>query len=238
MLLAALGERRPTADVDLLALQTDKHVTTALAIVREVLSVVCDDGAKFDLGTMRASAIREDAVYSGVRVVVPARVDRARCALRVDMNVGDPVTPAPTLVTYPSLLGKPYSLNGYPLETVLAEKLVTMLDRGELTTRERDFADVLLLIGRHGVASGSLGVAIDATASCRGSERRSLRTALGDLGSRPQRDWTRYLERAGLEAVLPDDYEVAIGRIVAFAENVLLGMLHDVVWDSAERTRR
>ena len=72
-------------------------------------------------------------------------------------------------------------MSGYPLETVLAEKLVTMLDRGELTTRERDFADVLLLIGRHRVSSVSLSTAMEATASHRGSERRSLRTALGDL---------------------------------------------------------
>ena len=180
MLLAALGERRPTADVDVLALQADNDVAVASTIVHEVLNVACDDGVEFDLAAMRASTIREDAIYSGVRVVVPARVDRARCPLRIDMNVGDPVTPAPMLVTYPSLLGKPFPLNGYPLETVLAEKLVTMLDRGELTTRERDFADVLLLIGRHGVASGSLAAAVDATAIYRGSERRSLRTALGD----------------------------------------------------------
>ena len=60
---------------------------------------------------MRASTIREDAIYSGVRVVVPARVDRARCPLRIDMNVGDPVTPAPVLVTYPSLLGQHFPAN-------------------------------------------------------------------------------------------------------------------------------
>lgn len=195
MLLAVLGERRPTADVDVLALQTDNDVTIAEAIVREVLNVVCEDGVEFDLAGMRTRTIREGAIYSGVRVVVPARVDRARCPLRIDINVGDPVTPAPTPVMYPSLLGEPFLLSGYPLETVLAEKLVTMLDRGELSTRERDFADVLLLIGRHAVASSSLAAAINATANYRGSERRTLRTALGNLGSKRQRDWTRFPER-------------------------------------------
>ena len=88
------------------------------------------------------------------------------------------------------------------------------------------------------MASGSLAAAVDATAIYRGSERRSLRTALGDLGSRRQRNWTRFLERAGLDTVIPDDYEVAIEQIIAFAENVLLGTLHDVVWDPTERTWR
>ena len=49
MLLAALGERRPTADVDMLALQLDNDVNSATALVREVLQVTCDDGVEFNL---------------------------------------------------------------------------------------------------------------------------------------------------------------------------------------------
>jgi len=160
MLSAALGERRPTADVDVLALRIENDVTSATTLVREVLGVSCDDGVQFDHAAMRADMIRENALYGGVRIVVPVSLDRARCPVRIDLNVGDPITPAPTQSMYPALLGEPFALIGYPLETVLAEKLVTMLDRGVLTTRERDFADVCLLTNRHSVSSISLSAAI------------------------------------------------------------------------------
>ncbi len=157
--------------------------------------VACDDGVEFNFKNICASTIRDNALYTGVRIGVPARVDRARCPLRIDLNVGDPVTPAPTLVMYPALLGDPFPLIGYPLETVLAEKLVTMLDRGELTTRERDFADNCLLISRHSVSSRSIATEIEATATYRGSRYRSLRVALDDLGSLRQRNWDAFTSR-------------------------------------------
>lgn len=68
MLLAALGERRPTADVDMLALQIDNDVVSATTLVREVLLVTCDDGVEFDLANIRANTIRNAAIYSGVRI--------------------------------------------------------------------------------------------------------------------------------------------------------------------------
>lgn len=81
----------------------------------------------FDTDRLTTRQIRERALYAGVRLVVPATVDRAEHPLRVDVNVGDPVTPAPQRIDYPTLVGEPFDLIGYPIETVLAEKLVTML---------------------------------------------------------------------------------------------------------------
>jgi hypothetical protein len=95
---------------------------------------------------------------------MPASVATAELALKVDVNVGDPVTPAPVEVTYPALLDEPFTLVGYPLATVLAEKLVTMISRGDTTTRDRDFADMWLLTGRHRIGVSALREAIVATA--------------------------------------------------------------------------
>src|SRR2546427_12863037 len=87
-------------------------------------------------------------MYSGVRLAVPARLDRAQVVLRLDVDVGDPVTPEPVEFDYPSLLTGSFRLLGDPLVTVLAEKIVTVVDRGAATTRELDFADVVLLTRR------------------------------------------------------------------------------------------
>lgn len=110
MLLAAFDERRPTADVDFLARQVSNDVDAIAALVREVLAVEIDDGVIFEPSKLRAQVIREADLYPGVRIVVPASVARARHPLRVDVNVGDPVTPAPVEVSYPALLAEPFNV--------------------------------------------------------------------------------------------------------------------------------
>lgn len=107
MLLAAFDERRPTADVDLLAQAIANDVDSISTVVRDVLAADVDDGVTFEPEGLRTQVIRDADPYTGVRITVPARIDRARHPLRVDINVGDPVTPAPVEVSYPSLLGSP-----------------------------------------------------------------------------------------------------------------------------------
>ena len=179
MLLAAFDERRPTADVDLLATAVANDVETISAFMQAVLAIEVDDGVVFERDDLRAQVIRDTDPYTGVRITVPARIDRTRHPLRVDINVGDPVTPAPVDVSYPSLLGDPFEIVGYPLETVLAEKIVTMIDRGDATTRDRDFADVYVLTGRHEVDAEQLAAAIGPQDRDRATRRDRVRKCIG-----------------------------------------------------------
>jgi prevent-host-death family protein len=63
-------------------------------LAREILAVDTDDGVVFESDRLTTELIREEDVYAGVRITVPARIDRAQHPLRIDINVGDPVTPA------------------------------------------------------------------------------------------------------------------------------------------------
>lgn len=235
MLLAAFDERRPTADVDLLAKAIANDIEVISGVVREVLAVEVDDGVTFEPDGLRAQVIRDADPYTGVRITVPARVDRARHPLRIDVNVGDPVTPAPVEVSYPALLQEPFELVGYPLETVLAEKIVTMVDRGDATTRDRDFADVYVLTGRHEVDAEQLAAAIRATGAHRGSDLRPLRSVLVDLATARQPDWTRFLARSGLDDSAPTSFAEAIRAIADFADPILAGEVTTGRWDPALR---
>lgn len=203
MLLAAFDERRPTADVDLLARMVSNDVDTIVALVQEVLAVEVDDGVLFEPEQLRARVIRDADPYAGVRITVPARVARARHPLRVDVNVGDPVTPAPVEVSYPALLAEPFAVVGYPLETVLAEKIVTMVDRGDATTRERDFADVFVLATRHVIDAADLSAAVRATAEHRQSDLRPLRSVLVTLATTRQPDWLPHVSAKNLHEQHP-----------------------------------
>ncbi|MGO8960175.1 MAG: nucleotidyl transferase AbiEii/AbiGii toxin family protein [Streptosporangiaceae bacterium] len=163
-------------------------------------------------------------------------MDRARQPLRIDVNVGDPVTPAPTVVSYPALLGEPFPLLAYPIEAVLAEKLVTIVARGDTTTRDRDFADVLLLAGHHDIDAASLSDAIAATAAFRRVQLHPIGETLVTLGRDRHREWQRLITRAGLAALLPSEFTEAIRQVAAFGDPVITGKATSGHWEH-RRTR-
>lgn len=231
MLLAALEERRPTRDVDLLALSISADASELVELVAGIALIDVDDGVRFRPADATGRLIREQDVYAAVRVTVPCAVASAELSLKVDINVGDPVSPAPVEVTYPALLDVPFTLVGYPLETVLAEKLVTMIDRGDTNTRDRDFADVWLLTRRHGVEARSLRAAIGATAAHRGVALRPIADVLVTFEVDRRLAWRRYIDRAGLGDQVPPALIEVIEAIVAFADPLLIGEVAHATWD-------
>ena len=115
LLMSAFNQRRPTRDVDLLALGIGGDEKTTRDVVREVLSASLVDGLEF-AGGLRSRAIREDDVYAGVRVSVDARLATARVSFHVDINVGDPVVPPPGLTELPRLFAEsPFAYSAIPL---------------------------------------------------------------------------------------------------------------------------
>lgn len=149
VLLAAFGERRPTRDVDLQAEALDNDEDNVRTVICEVANLRLDDGVAFDVDGATAAEIRDVDAYSGVRVTMSSELATARPHFHVDVNVGDPITPAPQELHIPRLLGGEVVVRGYPLVMVHAEKIVTAVARGTVNTRWRDFADVYLLSGRH-----------------------------------------------------------------------------------------
>lgn len=231
MLLSVFGHRRPTRDIDLLAKRTSNEPDVVAALVREIAAISVDDGVVYETSQLTTAIIREQDLYAAVRVAVPAQVDRARQPLRLDVNVGDPVTPPPAVVSYPALLGEPFTILAYPIEAVLAEKLVTIVARGDTTTRDRDFADVLLLAGHHDIDAAALSDAIHATAAFRRVELLPISQALVTLGTDRQREWRRFVTRAGLVGQLPASYVEAIRKVAVFGDPAITRQAIPGQWD-------
>ena len=78
MLLAVLGSRRPTGDVDLLARDIANNVAAIADVVRTVFAISVDDGVTFEPQQMTTQVIRDAVLYSGVRISVSSRIDRER----------------------------------------------------------------------------------------------------------------------------------------------------------------
>ena len=198
MLLAALGIRSVTRDADLLARALDNDPATVEAVVAEL----------------------------------PARLGKARLQAKLDVNFGDPIVGAPT--TIPGLLAKdlpsaaPFSLNTYEIEDVLAEKICSMVERGDTNTRERDFGDVWL-IGNLMEASGDrLVTALQATAAHRGHDLRPFTQQLQTLPIARQAAWDRYRERLG-NPVLPESYIEVVAYVQEFADPAIAGLVAGAV---------
>lgn len=237
-LLASYGLRRPTKDIDAQAQDLSRNLEDLEATVREVCAAEADDGLAFSLDDVAAEAIREGAAYEGVRVRVPVSLGPARLTLRLDVNFGDPITPGPVDVSYPELLGGHFQLIGYPLPSVLAEKLVTMIELGDANTRDRDVGDILRISRTHTIDAGELRAACHATASYREVEIQPLHRALSDLAVRRQNAWTRWLDRMGLGDELPERFADALGEAMTFADPVLGGDVIEGAWDPTARRWR
>jgi hypothetical protein len=167
VLLAALEARRPTRDIDLAARAFDNSVGEVLTVVRKIAQISLDDGLAFDSDEATADVIREVDNYSGVRVTLGGQLSRAVVRLHVDVNVGDPIWPEPQQVGLPRLLGGALLIRGYPLEMVLAEKIVTAIARGSANTRWRDFVDIYSLVHRHTTVAATLRISLDRVAQYR-----------------------------------------------------------------------
>lgn len=233
VLLAAFDTRRATGDVDLAALQVANDTATVLELVRSVLAVPLseDDGIEFFPDTATAVTIREEDEYSGVRVRVEARLATAELPFHVDVNVGDPIWPAPTTIALPRLRGgAPIELSGYPMPMVHAEKIVTAIQRGTANTRWRDFGDIWTLSRRHPIVAEELREAIDVVARHRNVELAPLADVLDGYAELAQGAWAQWRRRSNSDH-LPERFAEVLTVVIAFADLVLSSDAAGLIWN-------
>jgi Nucleotidyl transferase AbiEii toxin, Type IV TA system len=234
-LLAAYGARRPTRDVDLRADRLGNDAATVLDLIREIATVEIDDGLAYDAAGADAEAIREEDQYAGVRVTMGCTLATARLRFHVDVNVGDPVWPVPGLVEVPRLLGGVIKVVGYPLSMVLAEKIVTALQRGTVNTRWRDFADIYLLTGHQEVDGTELAHSLQVVAEHRSVGSDALAKVLDGYGELGQVRWAAWVRKQRLEDRLPRDFTTVVDAVVIFAEPALRAETLDQNWYPGDR---
>ena len=161
---------RTTMDIDATVLGVRGDEENLRAVVEAICEIDADDGIAFSVG--RDAPIRKDDEYGGFEFALVASLGTIRLFLGLDVTVGDAITPRPRGIDYQRVLGEGGSihLQAYPMETLLAEKLQTILKRGALSTRPRDFYDVHKIVVSRGYQVEILRKAIDATFRNRRSE--------------------------------------------------------------------
>ena len=146
MLVAAMVglDARATMDLDATIKGTNVSVEDVEMIISQIISIPLDDGVSFRI--KRISEIMEEADYPGVRVSMETKFDGVITPLKIDISTGDIITPREIKYNFNLMLeDRTIEVWAYNLETVLAEKLETVISRNVTNTRMRDFYDIYIL---------------------------------------------------------------------------------------------
>ena len=164
-------DTRPTVDVDFLAEKINRDREYLEGVFREILSIPCEkDGVKFDIAHITSEPITVEKKYPGTRFHITALMDTIVHNMSIDIGFDDVITPCPESVDFPMLIQDNPSINlqAYSIETVIAEKFHTMIDRDVLNSRMKDFFDCYQILTSKEVNKDTLQEAINATFSNRG----------------------------------------------------------------------
>jgi hypothetical protein len=233
ILLAAFGERRPTRDVDLQAQDLDNDAEEVHSAVCDIARVELNDGIVFDVDAATAEVIRDEDAYEGVRVSMTAQLATARPHFHVDVSVGDPISPPPIELHVPRLLGGEVVVRGYPLAMVHAEKVVTAISRGTVSTRWRDFADIYLLSRHHPIHGDEIVVSMRDVADHRQVELTLLAQILDGYGDISQQQWAAWRRKQRLDDRLPESFDEVVHAVIAFADPAIDGTAASRSWNPA-----
>lgn len=171
LIAAMVGlDTRATMDMD----ATIKGLPVNEENVREMFEEICkielDDDVTFLFRSI--GEIREEDVYTGYRVSLSANYLPMSVPLKLDITTGDKITPKEIEYQFKLLLeDRSISVLAYNLETIMAEKLETVISRGDQNTRPRDYYDIYILakLQYANIETNALKNALDATAEKRGS---------------------------------------------------------------------
>ena len=191
---------RSTMDVDTTIRGFDLNSEEAQRIVNEIMSIDLDDNASFKIKSVED--IMDEMDYSGIRLHIDSYYDRIYAPIKIDISTGDVITPGAVEYEYKQILDdETIKLWSYNLETVLAEKIQTILNRGVLNTRMRDFYDIHMLLG---IYEDDIDVDVLKDAYRATAEKRQTNTILNssqrilqDVGDSPEvlTHWERYRKR-------------------------------------------
>jgi hypothetical protein len=187
MLMAANSIRQMTRDADLSTHGVANDEDNVRAVVEQICVLTPDpnDGIIVDPTTIRTEVMGEDAEYQGVRCKLVAYLGQARIPFALDFSFGDP--DQSTTIELESVIDRPaVELRAYPLALNLAEKIVTAMQRREVSTRDRDFADLWVTSRVYRLDAAELRGHVLAVADHRHQPIISMAEALANMPDRQQ----------------------------------------------------
>ena len=143
-------DMRSTMDVDTTVKSLPMNKKSVQKILEEIMAIEVEDGVSFRIS--KVQDIMEGHEYEGLRFMIECSMDRLKQTIKIDISTGDEITPGAIEYKLPLIIeDRTIELWAYNLETLLAEKLETIMVRAEANTRMRDFYDIHVLLEQDAV---------------------------------------------------------------------------------------
>ena len=171
-------DSRATMDMDATIKGYPVNEEAIRKMVEDIIAVPVEDAIHFCLKSVRE--IREGDEYTGYRVALTANYEKMAVPLKLDITTGDKITPREIEYSYKLMMeDRSIRVLAYNLSTILAEKLETVVSRGNQNTRPRDYYDIYILskLQAENIDVDSLKAALSATTAKRGSSELMMQYA-------------------------------------------------------------
>ncbi len=137
-------DNRSTMDIDTAIRKTNLSLENVIKMITEIINIDVDDNVKFEIE--KTESIRDEDEYGGLRITIKFTLENMKDSFHIDIATGDPIHPGPDDYKYESLIGNEiYKVWSYNLETILAEKIETILSKLEASSRMKDYYDIYLI---------------------------------------------------------------------------------------------
>jgi len=191
-------DNRSTMDIDVTVKGFTLVESETENVIKNIMAIDLNDAVEFEW--KRCEEIRDDDIYGSLRVFLNGYFDSKSLVVpfSIDVSTGDIITPEPQLQKWNCLVdqGEEFELWSYPVETILAEKVETILSRGVLSTRPRDYYDVYVLLRTKSFNKDVFSEALEKTSKHRKSFERitEIRKDFSVIENSPdlQEQWNRY----------------------------------------------
>lgn len=212
---------RSTMDIDATIKNLNLSEGDMLKVVKDIANISLDDNISFEIKGVQT--IMDNFEYPGVRIEMNALIDKMTTPLKLDISTNDVITPREIEYVYNLLIDdRKINLWAYNLETILAEKLETILSRNVLTTRLRDYYDVytLMNIYKDQINRKILKEAFLATANKRQSKIEDIDAIINTIENNVevQNLWIQYQKKYSYASEI--NYEDVIDSIKELASIV------------------
>lgn len=142
-------DTRATMDIDATVRALPLTLAAITRVIQEIIDMPLEDGVTFEI--VSAKDIMEEHEYPGLRFMLDVFLDKLKQPIKIDISTGDVITPAAIEYSYPLMFEeRSIHILAYNLETVLGEKIETILSRAEANTRMRDYYDIYVLLEEKG----------------------------------------------------------------------------------------
>ena len=198
LMIKDISKFRPTKDIDFLGVSIKSEVEECTEIVKEIASINIEDGVEFITENISSKKIKEDSDIEGVRVHIAYKMDTIKGYFSIDIGFGDTITNGPYEIEFPVLLDFPSpKILVYSLESAIAEKFEAIVKLNFVTSRMKDFYDLIFIAKINSFKHDVLYHALQKTFKNRGTDLEDMDTIFDESFKndlQKQTQWQSFLQ--------------------------------------------